>query len=46
MRIVDIKNIDFNNCFFHYTDKNNLDNIINNGLVTKIEKDSNNYFFL
>lgn len=42
MKEIDIKNVDFDKCFFHYTDKNNLDSILENGLLPKIGKNSRN----
>lgn len=34
----DISQIDMNNTFFHYTNKNNLNTIIKNGLEPRIGK--------
>lgn len=42
MKEIDIKNTDYNNCFFHYTDKNNLNSISQYGLLPKIGKNSKN----
>lgn len=38
--IKDISQIDMNNTFFHYTNKNNLNSIIKNGLEPRIGKNS------
>lgn len=34
--IINIKNCDFNNDYFHFTNKSNIDSILNNGLIPAI----------
>ena len=42
MKTVDIKEINYEKSYFHYTNKKNLDSIIENGLLPKIGKNSKN----
>lgn len=42
MRLIDIKDVDKNNVYLHYTDKNNVDSIFREGLLPMIGKSSKN----
>lgn len=41
-KTIDIKNINYNKTFFHYTDKNNIQSIFEKGLLPKIGDNSKN----